>query len=351
MNSESQAGPSGSSVQGITSLPWIERLSGRENWATWKFTVQTNLELEDLWEAVKPALGEDEAVETAKDRKARAKGILLIEPVNYVHVKEANTAQEVRGNLERAFEDSGLTRRIGLLQKLVKTDLMSCSSMSEYVNRIISTAYQLNEIGFNISEEWIGALLLCGLPEEYRPMIMALENSGIKRCEFHRRMWRCCRTVNVTMVTPATATIANTTVEINRSNPHHRRDRNVGSVTTTGTLRRTAEARKKETLSAASCLRSNAYWYFDSGATTHMTRNKALLQNVKPSSGTVVAANKAAMKIEGTGTAALKPVWKDQGSEISMSDIYYIPQLSVNLLSVNKILSKRYSMMFDNTGC
>lgn len=82
-----------------------------------------------------------------------------------------------------------------------------------------------------------------------------------------------------------------------------------------------------------------------------MTRNKALLQNVKPSSGTVVAANKAAMKIEGTGTAALKPVWKDQGSEISMSDIYYIPQLSVNLLSVNKILSKRYSMMFDNTGC
>lgn len=108
-------------------------------------------------------------METAKDRKARAKGILLLEPVNYVHVKEANTAQEVWGNLERAFEDSGLTRRIGLLHKLVKTDLMSCSSMSEYVNRIISTAYQLNEIGFNISEEWIGALLLCGLPEEYRP--------------------------------------------------------------------------------------------------------------------------------------------------------------------------------------
>lgn len=72
------------------------------------------------------------------------------------------------------------------------------------------------------------------------------------------------------------------------------------------------------------------------------------MQNVKPSSGTVVTANKAAMKIEGTGTAAFKPVRKDQESEISMSDVYYIPQLSVNLLSVNKILSERYSMMFDN---
>lgn len=42
------------------------------------------------------------------------------------------------------------------------------------------TAHQLNGIGFNISEEWIGALLLCGLLEEYRSMIMALENSGIR---------------------------------------------------------------------------------------------------------------------------------------------------------------------------
>lgn len=66
-----------------------------------------------------------EAVEPASDRKVRAKVILLLEPVNYVHVKKAKTAQEVWGNLKRAFEDSGLTRRIGLLNKLVKTDLMS----------------------------------------------------------------------------------------------------------------------------------------------------------------------------------------------------------------------------------
>lgn len=46
--------------------------------------------------------------------------------------------------------------------------------------------------------------------------------------------------------------------------------------------------------------------------------------NVKSFSGTVVAANKAAMQIE---------------------------VLSVNLLSVNKIVSKGDTMMFDNAGC
>lgn len=35
-------------------------------------------------------------------------------------------------------------------------------------------------IGFPLDDKWIGMLLLCGLPQEYRPMIMGLENSGIE---------------------------------------------------------------------------------------------------------------------------------------------------------------------------
>ena len=124
---------------------------------------------------VKPKKNDDGsyvAVDAGKDRKARAKIILLLDPLNYVHVKEATTAREVWAKLERAFEDSGLTRRVGLLYKLIKTDLSSCESMSEYVNHIISTLHQLNGIGFAIFEEWIGTLLLAGLSEQYRPMIM-----------------------------------------------------------------------------------------------------------------------------------------------------------------------------------
>lgn len=81
-------------------------LSGREDWATWKFAVQTYLELEDLWGAVKPKLKADgsyEAVGPAKHRKARAKVIHLLEPVNYVHIKETTTAKEAWENLEKAF--------------------------------------------------------------------------------------------------------------------------------------------------------------------------------------------------------------------------------------------------------
>lgn len=170
-----------SGVSSVTRFPGIERLSGRDNWPTWKFATQTLLELEDLWCAVKPAVpadGTQQQVDTAKDRRARVKIILLLDPLIYVHVTDAETAKQVWCKLEAGFEDQGLTRRVGLLHKLVKTDLIECSSMEDYVNRIISTAHQLNGIGFPIPDQVIGTLLLAGLPEEYRPMIMALENSG-----------------------------------------------------------------------------------------------------------------------------------------------------------------------------
>ena len=163
-------------------LPSIELLMGRENWSTWKFAVQTFLELEDLWETVKPVQNADGTfgnVDAAKDKRARGKIILLLDPTNYVHVRETKTASEAWTRLEAAFEDSGLTRKVGLLRKLITTNLASCDSMETFVNGVITTAHQLRGIGFDINDEWVGTLLLAGLPEEYRPMIMALENSGL----------------------------------------------------------------------------------------------------------------------------------------------------------------------------
>lgn len=143
--------------------------------------METYLELEELWEAVKPipdADGTLPAVDERKCRRARAKIILLLDPINYVHVKDPKTAREVWAKLEAAFEDTGLTRRAALLRKLILTTLSACGNVDTYVTEIISTAHNLRGVGFEISEEWIGSLLLAGLPEEYKPTIMALENSG-----------------------------------------------------------------------------------------------------------------------------------------------------------------------------
>lgn len=78
-----------------------------------------------------------------------------------------------------AFKNLGLTRKVGLLRRMVITRLENCESVEQYVTEIVSAAHQLNSIGLEVKEEWIGTILLRGLLERYGPMIMALENSDI----------------------------------------------------------------------------------------------------------------------------------------------------------------------------
>lgn len=152
----------------------MEKLIGRENYQTWRLGMQAYLEQEELWEAVK-GTEEDEA----RIKIAMLTITLAVDPEVYEHFQNCKSAKEVWDNLAKVFDDTELTRRIGLLQKLLTTNLEN-SSVDQYVNTIVSTAHELNGIGLNIDDEWIGSILLAGLPEEYEPMVMSLGSSGIK---------------------------------------------------------------------------------------------------------------------------------------------------------------------------
>ncbi|KMQ83552.1 retrovirus-related pol polyprotein from transposon tnt 1-94 [Lasius niger] len=132
------------------------------------------LEHEDLWKSIERT-EEDER----KLARAKAKLILCIDPINYSHIQNAGTAKEVWEKLQASFEDSGLTRKVSLLRTMATTRLEKCNSVEDYVNEIITTAHKLSGLGFPVSDEWVGTLLLAGLPEEYRPMIMGIESSGM----------------------------------------------------------------------------------------------------------------------------------------------------------------------------
>ncbi|GBP01229.1 hypothetical protein EVAR_99431_1 [Eumeta japonica] len=93
-------------------------------------------------------------------RQGKVKIILLVDPINYVHVQDASSAKEVWEKLCKAFDDSGLTRRVGLLRDLITTTLENCQSIEEYVNKIMTTAHKLRNIGFKVDDEWLGTLLL-----------------------------------------------------------------------------------------------------------------------------------------------------------------------------------------------
>lgn len=155
------------------SVVQIEKLKGRENFDTWKFAMEHLLRLECLWGTIDGTNDKETDIS-----KAKSKIILSIEAVNYVHVKDATNAKDVWKKLCATFEDSGLTRKVGLLRILLTTSLENSNSVEDYVNKIILTAQKLSSVGMTVTDEWIGTLLLAGLPEKYKPMIMSSKVLG-----------------------------------------------------------------------------------------------------------------------------------------------------------------------------
>lgn len=156
-------------------LSSIPKLRGRENYDEWAFVAENYLVINSLNKCID---GSEE--DATIDSKAKAQLILSIDSSIYVHIKSAKTSKDLWNKLKTLYDDSGYTRKIGLLRCLISTRLENCDYMEGYVNQIIETAQKLQGTGFKIDDEWIGSLLLAGLPEHFSPMIMAIEHSGIQ---------------------------------------------------------------------------------------------------------------------------------------------------------------------------
>ena len=152
------------------------KLQGRKNYSTWKVAMKTDLQKEGLWDCIEAPPGGSISTDEEDLRHARDKIIRSLNSLPYSNVKDAKTAAEVWKELKRAFEDTELTRCVGLLRTLITTQFINCASVNDYIDTVITTAHSLDEIGIKIGDELIGMLLLAGLPKEYK--FTKLENSG-----------------------------------------------------------------------------------------------------------------------------------------------------------------------------
>lgn len=87
---------------------------------------------EDLWDVVQEQ--DNEKVNTKQDQKALAKIALSVSPAVIPHIRCATRAHEAWNSLQKAYEDKGLSRRLGLLRMLFATKLNECDSMEIYLN-------------------------------------------------------------------------------------------------------------------------------------------------------------------------------------------------------------------------
>ena len=77
-------------------------------------------------------------------------------------------------------------------------------------------------------------------------------------------------------------------------------------------------------------------WVADTGATKHMTGNKDWLSEMKRSTCSVSTGGGHVMTCEGIGKVSLTVNIKGTKSDVTLHDVLYIPELTVNLFSTTR---------------
>ena len=90
---------------------------------------------------------------------------------------------------------------------------------------------------------------------------------------------------------------------------------------------------------------STTTWIFDSGSSHHMTPNASILSHcfthVSPIS--IATANDSPMSVVSIGSIS--------SCALSISDVFYVPQLSLSLLSISQLSDSGFDVVFSSSTC
>lgn len=334
----------------MTSTIPFEKLKGRENFSTWKIGAKAHLISKGHWSFI--FADTVASADLPKDERALAEIILLVDSTIYSHLEDCETAKEGWLALVNAFEDKGVVRKVSLLKQWISLKLSDCASMQDYVNQCLVLRSKVKSAGFKIDEEIAGSIMLCGLPDEFRPMVMSIEaKSGEITVDFVKNV--LLQEVEFGESRASALAVKKKFIGKKKKvvkcfeceGPHYKNK--------CPNLKKTEKSDIVLFSSFMAQNSSNSDWFIDSGATAHMTWCESILENKSsPRVKKVTVANNQTLMIDSVGDVKQSVIKEQCLGEVTLKDVQFIPGICVNLLSVSKIVKNSdREVRFDKTGC
>ena len=158
----------------------IEPLQGSANYRTWKFSIKMILQTRDLWkmindEEVKPDAEKLGQAWEKKTRKALAIIALALSAAEKEHIIDYTIPKTAWDILEKLYEEKERNRKFMLLQELFRMSMES-ERMDSYLRAMREKMSELSTIDLKLEDDIKLAIILNGVPERYRYLIVNLEN-------------------------------------------------------------------------------------------------------------------------------------------------------------------------------
>lgn len=382
---------------------FIEKLSGPENWATWKFQMEHLMKAKGLWGMVMETdnVSEGANAQTRAEfekRKEKAFSVLVLNvstPQLYL-ITSCKTPKEAWDTLKGHFERDTLANKLFLKKKYFRCEMKEGESITEHLKRMKELTDQLGAIGAVIEEEDQIVTLLGSLPSSYATIVTALETKldhltlqFVQQALINEEQKRMSADGNYGGAASGGASAMSTqiggdmqsnskTVRNDRSNSwrcyncgkegHIKRD--CPSKTKRNKIQRnkthkaknvTCEHSEDSSESAFISTETNQdkvtqqiEWLIDSGASKHMTCHEEILQNYQqfPKPQSVKLGDGRVVDALGLGNVKLRMTFKvDDVKNVTMFDVLYVPKLSGNLFSVGAAVRRGNTVQFKKSRC
>ncbi|MGH7240582.1 MAG: reverse transcriptase domain-containing protein, partial [Candidatus Saccharimonadales bacterium] len=382
---------------GSASLYTVEKLNS-SNFSHWKQRLQMILMDRGLWELVdgsEPApvvrAGDEASQQKLKewrkrDQAATAQIGLTVSNSELSHIKGAKTARATWNKICDVYEVKGLQALIFLKRKFYTVKMKEGDAMQTHINHVRQLADELEAIGCNVSDSDLAVTLLSSLPSQYDPLIMAMEARNIEEltseyvavrllAEEKRKQESAEDNLQGTSETafmgksnlPARAASQKRpkctyckrfghTEDVCRKKHGHPRDRDTPVTAATASLNEAAsindDAEYAAFTSTLDATADHCEWLIDSGASGHYCNNRAWFQTIRdiPPKSVTLGDNRV---IHATAIGKI-PISLRVGNRVingMINEVFFVPDIGVNLLSVPKLVQAGLHVIFEDTHC
>lgn len=339
----------------------IERLRGRENFQIWKIASKAYLTSKGYWKHFATALSASaSAADLSADEKALSELILIVDSSIYSYLDGIEKAKDAWDCLCNIFEDKGAVRKVTLLKQWITLQLDDCSSMHDYVNKSLNLRAKIKTAGFDIGDEISGCIMLCGLNDDFKPLIMSLETkSDTLKVDFVKNI--LLQEVEYDNCNENALSVKHKKNKNGKFKNSNKNKKNIKCYECGGPHFKNKCPKLKNGEKNEIVLYSNSFvaetddaenvWFLDSGASAHMTKSDVnIINKKKPMIKEVKVANDQRIRVNHYGDIACK-IGEHEKSSVILKDVQYLPDICVNLLSVSKMAKNGNTIIFDASGC
>ena len=369
----------------------IEKLT-ESNFHVWKKKLQYVLAFRDLHDHISeppPPSGSSEHVEWQKlDAKAQAVIGLTLDDDHLDHVSECISAASMWSTIMDLFQRKTLLNKLTARRRFYSAKMAESEKAMGFISRVRQLAADCKAMGVVIENQDIAMTVLCGLPQKYEHLIVAIDAVATDETltldfvksrllqEEQRMIERgdVKPTVDSALVhqraTPSQrpecghcGKLGHTEPRCWEKYPHLRPKRSGGATKASGMVAKAGSGESSDTDDTMVCLMarvsndkvnraSSATWVIDSGATSHICFDRHIfsdLEIVEPFE--IKIGDSSGVKATGRGSVELLLSVSGKSVRCKLENVVYAPTMAFNMLSVGAMARGGKRSVFLEKSC